>query len=237
MDSFAKQRTDKLLKALKHHLHRTDLHAERQNARNAFSPDLSYGRHFGPPRPKTKAAAVMIMLEPNNLGQPHTGDASLQGLSIPLTVRPMHLPDHPGQVSLPGGRLEGNETFQQAAEREFREELGTDEFPGRVAGELSPLYVYNSDYWVRVFVATCNSPQQYTPCDYEVESVVRLPVETLLRTELHGRKLFARGKSNWRARVISVGDTAIWGATAIMLGELAAVLKQISPTSKDQAEV
>ncbi len=217
MESIAGLSAEQLLEVLERQLERTDLHSARQASRCAFSPELSYGRHFGPPRPTTKAAAVMILMEPN--GQ--------TGYSIPLTVRPMHLPDHPGQVSLPGGRLEGNETYQQAAEREFCEELGTSEFPGRVAGELKPLYVYNSDYWVRVFVAVCNAPQLYTPCDYEVESVLRLPIEALVQAEQNVRQQFSRGKVSWRARVIRIGPTAIWGATAIMLGELAALLGQL----------
>lgn len=212
-----------------HRLGLPELAHERHSARQAFSPSLSYGRHFGPPRRASKAAAVMMMLEPRSATSQATGDEA--GCTIPLTVRPMHLPDHPGQVSLPGGRLEGNETYQQAAEREFCEELGMPKFPGQVIGELSPLYIYNSDYFVRAFVATCPQPLVFKPCDYEVDEVVRLPLATLLDAESYAMQSFSRGTVHWHANTILTGETTIWGATAIMLAELATV---IGTTANDE---
>lgn len=205
-----------------HRLGLSELAHLRRSGRQAFSPSLSYGRHFGPPRRASKAAAVMMMLEPISSSSRATTEVA--GYAIPLTVRPMHLPDHPGQVSLPGGRLEGNETYQQAAEREFCEELGLREFPGQVIGELSPLYVYNSDYFVRAFVATCPEPLVFKPCDYEVQEVVRLPLATLLDVDSYSAESFSHGNVHWHANTILAGNTTIWGATAIMLAELATVI-------------
>lgn len=193
------------------------LQAARQAGRQRFSPELSYGRHFGPPGPAAKPAAVMALLEPirANLGR---------HWSIPLTVRPLHLPDHPGQVSLPGGRLEGKESYQAAAEREFCEEMGTQEFPGKVIGELSPLYVYNSDYQVRVFVAISPIELEYLPCQHEVEAIVHLPIRDLLDPSKLNQHAFSRGGVHWSAATIAAQQAVVWGATAIMLGELAALV-------------
>lgn len=192
------------------------LRGERQEQRAYFSPELAYGRHFGPPAPTARQAAVMILLEPRE-----------DGWSIPLTVRPTHLPDHPGQISLPGGRLEGQETPQQAAERELIEELGCHPFPGSVLGCMSPLYVFNSDYYVVPFVALANRPSCYEPCEHEVEQLLHLPLSCLHQPSCRGHRRFSRGWAQWRAATIEHHDAVIWGATAIILGEFSAITGQI----------
>ena len=190
--------------------------SERRRARSWFSPALAYGRHTGPPIPSAKPAAVLIVLEPRE-----------GGWTIPLTVRPQHLPDHPGQISLPGGRLESGETHRQAALREFHEEMGA-EFEGRLAGSLQPVYVFNSNYHVRPFVGIAAAAGRYSPCSYEVERIVHLPVRSVLDPSYHRMAGFSRGPVNWSARVIACGDDQIWGATAVMLGELSALLSGLT---------
>lgn len=190
----------------------------RQAARAAFSPGLSYGRHFGPPAPSVRQAAVIAMIEPRD-GQ----------WTLPVTVRPDYLPDHPGQISLPGGRLEAGESHQQAAQREFYEELGCVIEPELIVGELSPLYVYHSDYYVRSFVAISPRLYDYTPCPREVSRILHVPLAALsscacLPAE---RREFARGLAVWSAPTIQGGEAMIWGATAIILAELAAILPNV----------
>ena len=183
----------------------------RHEYRRRFSPSLSYGRHFGPPAPTAKQAAVMVMLE-----------ATGSGWTIPLTERPKHLPDHPGQISLPGGRVEPGESHLEAACREFAEELGTA-FPGEVVGELQPIYVYNSDYFVRPFLAIYNGRIDYVPCNREVARLIHLPVEDLFDDSKLSQQEFHRGNASWNSTTIHCQDAMIWGATAIILGEFARV--------------
>ncbi len=185
----------------------------RQEAREAFSPELAYGRHFGPPAPTARQAAVVVLLEPRS-----------GTWTIPVTVRPDHLPDHPGQVSLPGGRLEAGESHQQAAEREFLEELGCGLAAEQILGELLPLYVFHSDYYVRSFVAISERLLDYEPCAREVAQIVHLPLAALsLAADAH-RQQFTRGSVVWSAPTIHTANTTIWGATAMILAELAALL-------------
>ncbi|MCA9131768.1 MAG: CoA pyrophosphatase [Planctomycetales bacterium] len=186
---------------------------QRAQRRAALSPELSYGRHFGPPSPLARRAAVMLLLEPRD-GQ----------WTIPLTVRPDHLPDHPGQISLPGGGLEGPESYRQAAVREFGEELGCIPFPGEILGELLPLYVYGSDYYVMPFVSICSGPLQYVPCPYEVQRLVHLPLRYLLDPHSLRRQQFSRGSTRWTAPLFEYQGAVVWGATAIILSELSALL-------------
>lgn len=194
----------------------SDLDLKNRHAwRMRFSPSLSYGRHFGPAAPTAKQAAVMIMLE-----------ASESGWTIPLTERPKHLPDHPGQISLPGGRVELGESHLEAACREFTEELGTGMFPGVFVGELQSIYVYNSDYFVRPFVAVCEQRLEYAPCEREVERVIHLPVDYLLDDNRVSRQEFRRGNASWQSSTIHCDEAQIWGATAIILGEFARIYQQ-----------
>ncbi len=187
--------------------------APRQAARGAFSPALAYGRHFGPPAPTARQAAVLVLLEPRD-GQ----------WTIPVTVRPDHLPDHPGQVSLPGGRLEAGESHRQAAEREFFEELGCELEPDQILGELLPLYVYHSDYFVRSFVAISERLYDYQPCVREVSRVLHVPLSALTCDPVASRQEFSRGLATWSAPTMQAPGATIWGATAMILAELAALL-------------
>ncbi|MCA9128318.1 MAG: CoA pyrophosphatase [Planctomycetales bacterium] len=196
--------------------------------RRQFSPSLSYGRHFGPPSPSSKPAAVLIVLERGRCAEEPSA------WSIPLTVRPEHLPDHPGQISLPGGRVELGETHQQAAEREFCEELGPVPFTARVLASLEPINVYNSDYYVRPFLAISETTCLYRPCQREVARVVHLPVEYLIDGSHFGRAGFSRGNVCWSARTIQVGHDSVWGATAIMLSELIAILAEEPSIFRDE---
>lgn len=208
-----------ILQSLRQAIESQEHRERRRRMRRLFSPSLSYGRHGGPPHPRTKQAAVMILLEKR--------EGTYQ---IPLTVRPNHLPDHPGQISFPGGRLEGTEGYAEAAVREFGEELGVTPFPGQIVGELDPIFVYNSDYFVRPFVAVCSEQLHYAPCPHEVDRVIHLPVENLLNEASYVERPFSRGSVGWKAKTIRLNEDYIWGATAIMLGELSAVLHDLELT-------
>ncbi len=199
---------------LRRHLSSDVDREQRHASRMRFSPSLSYGRHFGPAAPTAKQAAVMVMLESNE-----------SGWTIPLTERPAHLPDHPGQISLPGGRLEPGESHLEAACREFAEELGTATFPGELVGELQSIYVYNSDYFVRPFVAISPGRIDYVPCQREVERVIHLPVQLLMDDSTLRPQEFRRGKASWLSNTIHYDNALIWGATAIILGEFARIMQ------------
>ncbi|MBX3420663.1 MAG: CoA pyrophosphatase [Pirellulaceae bacterium] len=192
---------------------------QRQQARMRYCPQMSYGRHFAPPSPSARPAAVMIFI---HQPEPH---AHWSRCSIPLTVRPDYLADHPGQISLPGGRLEANETYQQAAIREFSEELGVTPFPGRILGPLLPLWVFNSNYRLQPYVAWHTGNIDYHPCPREVARVIHLPVAELLADSAVRYGTFGRGQVRWQAGLYQLDGDQIWGATAIILAEVAAIFR------------
>jgi 8-oxo-dGTP pyrophosphatase MutT (NUDIX family) len=178
-----------------------------------FAPELSYGRHFGPAPTTARLAAVIVLLFRRD-GRWH----------IPLTQRPDTLLRHGGQISLPGGTLEPGESSSDAAVRELVEELGTD-LKCNLLGELHPFYVFASDFLVTPWLASTHDDAAWSPEACEVERVVELPLDVLLAPEEVGSMTIERGPLNFHAPCIQYGGDRIWGATAIILDELASLLE------------
>ena len=185
--------------------------------RNSMSPELSYGRHAGPAPYTARHAAVVLLLFRRN-GKWH----------LPLTERPDTLTRHAGQISLPGGVVDAGESSAEAALRELDEELGFDA-PVEVLGQLADCYVFASDFLVTPWVAAATPAfaPVWQPHDREVKDVVELPIELLLDDRAIGKLTVERGPLVFRAPCHQVGTTRVWGATSIILNELAGLLRQL----------
>jgi 8-oxo-dGTP pyrophosphatase MutT (NUDIX family) len=182
----------------------------------AFAPELSYGRHFGPP-PCTARLAAVVALVFRRDGCWH----------IPLTVRHAALGKHGGQISLPGGAVDSGESSADAARRELAEELGVCQSV-ELLGQLSECYVYVSDFCVTPWLAVTRDEPTWQPHDCEVERVVEMPLETLLNPSCRGTTIIERGPLVFSAPCWQLGDDCVWGATSIILGELAGVLQRLA---------
>lgn len=199
------------LTALTKHLARGFLPG--REAQRQFEPGLCFGRHFGPPTYRARPAAVVALLY-------RTG----QGWHLPLTVRPTTLRGHAGQISLPGGVVEPAEASETAALREMEEELGVDRGGVRLLGRLSPLYVFVSEFQIWPWVAVAAETPSFRPSPDEVSELLEIPLAHLLDPAsrgMHGRR--QRG-IDLSAPHFIWGRHRIWGATAMILSELAAVL-------------
>lgn len=182
--------------------------------RNRMSPQLSYGRHAGPPPCTARPAAVLLLLYQRD-GRWH----------LPLTERPATLLHHGGQICLPGGAVDEGETSDVAAVREMREELGIgDEVT--LLGRLAECYVFASDYVITPWVATTHVLPRWQPHAGEVQRVVEMPLDVLLDDESVGSLTIERGPLEFHAPCFHVGDARIWGATSAILDELAEVLEK-----------
>jgi 8-oxo-dGTP pyrophosphatase MutT (NUDIX family) len=178
-----------------------------------FVPELSYGRHRGPAGPGAKPAAVVALFYPA-CGQ----------WRLPLTVRPASMSDHAGQICLPGGGMEPGEGASSCALRELREELGVDSAAVQVLGSLPPIFVYASNFLVRPFVALAPERPSFQPDPREVAELVELPWPHLIDGRNHRSRAIVRGPLSFQAPGIVYQDHHIWGATALILGELLEVL-------------
>jgi len=163
-----------------------------------------------------RSAAVLLLLYPAD-GCWH----------LPLTLRPQHLPDHAGQVSLPGGAVELNESTRQAAVRELHEEIGAEDAELEMLGRLSPIYVHVSNFRVDPHVAVCHRRPRFVPNPAEVDEILEVPLAHLLDpANLSSHERHANGHT-YRAPHFAWGSHRIWGATCLILGELVTLLDEI----------
>ena len=146
-------------------------------------------------------------------------------LLVVLAKRPMTLRNHPGQIAFPGGRHETGETFEETALRETEEEVGIQPEQITVLGQLTPVYVPPSNFFVRPFVGWHHgSRPQFVPSPDEVAEILEVPMVHFAQEENH-----SRFQVNDQITVPSflVGPHHVWGATAVMLKELATRLAMV----------
>jgi len=140
-----------------------------------------------------------------------------EGLSLLLTQRSADLPDHPGQISFPGGRAEaGDRDLAATALRETTEEVGLPSERVQVLGELAQ-YETVTGYRVTPVVGWLEPPFDVHPDPLEVAEVFEVPLAFVLEPDnqlRHFRMLGTLRRDYW---AIPYGDRYIWGATAAML--------------------
>jgi 8-oxo-dGTP pyrophosphatase MutT (NUDIX family) len=180
-------------------------------AQQQFAAELAYGRHAGPPPWNARHAAVMILLYPQ-ADQWH----------VPLTLRPGHLRDHAGQVSLPGGTLEAGESIHACALRELHEELGP--LPDiDILGQLTPLYVFASNFWVTPCVGITDVRPEFEINRHEVARLLEPTLDQLFDVRRYARQVFHRRGIEFETPHIEFEGVRIWGATSMILGEFLAL--------------
>ncbi len=185
-------------------------------AQERFAPELCYGRHCGPALCNARLAAVIAVLH-RKQDQWH----------VVMTLRPQHLPDHAGQVCFPGGTTETGESSEQTALRELHEELGVSSDCITLTGQLTPVYVFATNFWVTPLVGVAKEVLTFVPDVGEVAEVVDVPVRELLNESNYGRHRISRRGVVFDSPHIQHGRHRIWGATCMMLGELIAILEEL----------
>lgn len=181
---------------------------------------MSYGRHFAPAPPGARNAAVIALL------YPHEG-----AWHMPLTVRPTTMTDHAGQVSLPGGLIEPGESSSEAALRELAEELRVDDPEIELLGELSPLYLFVSNFQVSPWVAVLPRRPAIDANTHEVAEVLEVPLAHLSDPANIGHHARDFRGIEFSAPHFRFGSHHIWGATGMILGEFVALVDELSATA------
>jgi 8-oxo-dGTP pyrophosphatase MutT (NUDIX family) len=172
--------------------------------------------HTLPPRP----GSVLILLY-------HDGAR----IRFPLTKRPDYLGAHGGQVSLPGGKAEGNETLVETALREAEEEIGINRKDVHVLGKLSDFFVIPSNFMVTPIVASAGKRPRFVPQEREVVKILEGDVEELLREDALKTKSITVSKIyNLNAPHFEIDGETVWGATAMMLNEFRMVVRDVTGT-------
>ncbi len=164
-----------------------------------------------------KVACVLNLL--------HFDEGRWKTVLIKRTENP--LDRHSGQVSFPGGRMEPDDpSLEHVALREAQEEIGVDPNTIELIGQLSSLYIPVSNFWVHHYIGVLNGPPLFQPQPGEVEHILRPDVHLFTDPASKKKKdiTIYNGVSLKEVPYFEVEGRVVWGATAMMLNEFAALL-------------
>jgi 8-oxo-dGTP pyrophosphatase MutT (NUDIX family) len=163
-----------------------------------------------------RRAGVLVLLYPG-----------AAGASLVLTRRTDTVESHRGQVSFPGGSLDDGEDAEAAALREGWEEVAVDPAAVRVLGRLSPLYIPPSRFCIYPVVAEAAQPLSFRPNPREVARVIEAPLALLADPATRREEWWQVRGEPVRVPFYAVEEHKVWGATAMVLAELLAVLEEL----------
>ncbi|MGB4653857.1 MAG: NUDIX hydrolase [Bacteroidales bacterium] len=180
-------------------------------APKSLEKELLSGKALKNPRP----SAVMIMLYPEN-GSIH----------FPVILRNVYNGAHSGQIGLPGGRCESCDLSKyDTAKRETLEEINVSSNEYEYIGALTPLFVLPSNFITHPFVSFSKSKPNFKPDPKEVQEVITVD----LLNEINSKKIICKQLKTIRGMSqvpgFEIGEHFIWGATAMILGELIDVIE------------
>ena len=131
---------------------------------------------------------------------------------------------HSAQFAFPGGKFdEGEELPSQVALREVEEEIGVRAENCSVLGELSSLYIPVSGMHVFPVVAAIDAGIDFVLNEREVHAIHRVPLAHFFAPENSG--VYKVNQLNRTVPGFRLETGIVWGATAMMLSELLAVLE------------
>ena len=164
-----------------------------------------------------RLAAVLILLFPFE-----------DEIQFFLTKRTEDVEHHKGQISLPGGIRENNESLNETALRETKEEVGIDSTKIIISGSLTPFFIPVTGYIVHPFIGWCKEKPSTKIHDVEVNQLFSVSI-----TELMDEKILQTEQWNIRGYDAIVpyynfGKCKVWGATAAILSEFKSILEDIS---------
>jgi 8-oxo-dGTP pyrophosphatase MutT (NUDIX family) len=140
-----------------------------------------------------------------------------EGLAVLFTERSADLPDHAGQISFPGGRVEPDDIdIDAAALREAEEEIGLARDRVSVLGRLAD-YETVTGYRVTPVVGWLEPPFSIKPDPIEVADIFEVPLAFLLDPANQQRHFRMLGEIRRDYFAIPYRERYIWGATAAML--------------------
>ena len=181
----------------------------RQHLAHPLSPNatgLSDGFRFPGRERKATPAAVLVPI----VNRP-------DGLMVLLTLRSAGLPEHAGQISFPGGRVEADDpSVAHAALREANEEVGLPAERVTILGELTA-YETVTGYRVTPVVGWVEPPFELTLDPIEVADVFEAPLAFLINEQNRRRHFRMFGETRVEFWAIPYGERYIWGATAAMI--------------------
>jgi 8-oxo-dGTP pyrophosphatase MutT (NUDIX family) len=145
-----------------------------------------------------------------------------------FTKRPTTLRRHAGQISFPGGaRDEEDSTPLHTALRETAEELGIPPEKVEVLGMLDEIPTITS-FRIVPFVGAIPADLALRPSPEEIAELIEVPVRALLAPSLPRVEMWNVMEKEREVYFYDYGAHVIWGATARILKDLLAILRELT---------
>ncbi|MCK9542754.1 MAG: CoA pyrophosphatase [Novosphingobium sp.] len=149
---------------------------------------------------------------------------------ILLLHRPSNMRAHPGQVALPGGRIDPGETPVEAALREAWEELGIRPGSVSVIG-TSDIYRTATGYEITPVIGVVPPDIEITPNPAEVAQWFEAPADFVLDPANQERREAIFNGNLHQYIEIMWQDHRIWGVTGAIIANITRRLNWQGPVS------
>lgn len=165
-----------------------------------------------------REGAVLILLYPMG-----------STLRTGLIVRPLYDGVHSGQVAFPGGRREVSDgDLFETAMREAHEEVGVRQSEVKLLGQLSEIYIPPSNFLVQPYVGYAAQRPNYVLDPREVAGILEPRIGDILQADaIRKRRVQLSNGTQITVDCFELEGRVVWGATAMMLAELRAVLESL----------
>lgn len=140
---------------------------------------------------------------------------------------------HSGQIAFPGGQLDqGDADLKQTALRETHEEIGVSPEAVRVLGSLTNVYITPSNFLVTPYIGIASQKPDFLIDANEVARVISTDLLSLNDDSIRKEKqIMQSGGFKVKTPYYEIEGLTVWGATAMMISELNAVVAKIKITS------
>ena len=137
---------------------------------------------------------------------------------FPLIRRTVDGFAHSGQIALPGGRRDGDESNVQTALREAHEEVNILPDNVEVIGKTSLLPIPVSNHIVQPVVGYTHNKPDFIPEPKEVAEIFSVSINSLCEREIQYELRHFKNR-DWEIPFFEIGGHKVWGATAMILSE------------------
>lgn len=147
---------------------------------------------------------------------------------FPLIKRSDKLKNHSSQISFPGGRFEEEDVnLIDTALRESNEEIGLELKKNNILGMLTQIYIPASNYKVSPFIAFYDNIPQFKLNSFEVDKLIEVSLNQILdKSNIFKKKMKLSSGVLVDCPYFYLNGYIVWGATAMILSELCAILKE-----------
>ena len=158
---------------------------------------------------------------------------------IILIKRTSNMNSHKNQIAFPGGKVDiTDKDYVFTAKRESFEELGIDMNKGKLLGQLTPVYIPVSNFDVYPFVFYHKKNPQITPNKMEVKNYYKLKIKDLFKAEAIDTFTYKNenGIQIKNVPCFKIKQLTIWGATALIINELKALVLKLNDQNQKEEQ-